>query len=46
MELLNEQEDWVLEDNYFDLNPHEEKHIRILSGKAEGIHIRSAYDIG
>ena len=46
VELLNEREDWVLEDNYFDLNPHEEKHIRILSGKAEGIHIRSAYDIG
>ena len=46
VELLNEQEDWVLEDNYFDLNPHEEKRIRILSGKAEGIHIRSAYDIG
>lgn len=46
VELLNEQEDWVLEDNYFDLNPNEEKRIRILSGKAEGIHIRSAYDIG
>lgn len=46
VELLNEQEDWVLSDNYFDLNPGEEKRVRILSGQAQGIHIRSAFDIG
>ncbi len=46
VELLNEQEDWVLSDNYFDLNPGEEKRVRILSGQPQGLHIRSAFDIG
>ncbi len=35
VELLNEQEDWVLSDNYFDLNPGEEARAHPL-GTATG----------
>ncbi|HIS49216.1 MAG TPA: glycoside hydrolase family 2 protein [Candidatus Gallacutalibacter pullistercoris] len=45
VEILNENEDWILEDNYFDLDAGEERRIRIISGKPEGIHARSVYDI-
>lgn len=44
VELLNEQEDWILSDNYFDMEAGE-KRIKILSGKPEGVKIRSVYDI-
>ena len=45
MEILNEKEDLVLEDNYFDMNGGE-KRIRILRGTPEGLKLRSVYDIG
>lgn len=45
VEVLNENEDWVLEDNYFDLEAGEERRIRIVSGNANGIHMRSVYNI-
>lgn len=44
VELLNENEDWVLSDNYFDMEAGE-KQVKILSGKASKIRIRSIYDI-
>ena len=34
MEILNENEDMVLEDNYFDMNAGE-KRVRIISGEPE-----------
>ena len=45
VEVLNENEDWVLEDNYFDLEAGKERRIRIVSGDANGIHMRSVYNI-
>ena len=45
VEVLNENDDMLLEDNYFDMNAHEERRIKILSGKPEGIRLRSVYDI-
>ncbi len=44
VEILNENEDMVLSDNYFDLNA-DEKTVEILEGNAEGIKLRSVYDI-
>ena len=44
VELLNENEDWILEDNYFDLEAGEERRIRIVKGEPTGIHVRSVYD--
>ena len=44
VELLNENEDWVLSDNYFDMEAGE-KRVRILSGDAKEIRVRSIYDI-
>lgn len=44
VEVLNETEDFVLSDNYFDLNAGK-KRLKIISGKAEGIKLRSVYDI-
>ena len=40
----NENEDMVLEDNYFDMNTGE-KRIRIISGEPVGRKVRSVYDI-
>lgn len=45
VEVLNENEDWVLEDNYFDLEADKERRIRIVSGDTNGIHMRSVYNI-
>ena len=42
--IINEKDDLLLEDNYFDLNG-ESKRVRILKGDAEGIRIKSVYDI-
>ena len=44
MEIQNEREDLILSDNYFDLNGNE-KRVKILSGKTEGVRLRSVYDI-
>ena len=39
MEILNENEDMVLEDNYFDMNAGE-KRVRIISGEPVGLKVR------
>ena len=44
VEIINEADDMLLEDNYFDMNAGERK-IRILKGTPEGLKIRSAYNI-
>ncbi len=44
VEIQNEKEDFILSDNYFDING-DEKRVRILSGEAEGIRLKSVYDI-
>jgi beta-mannosidase len=44
VEILNENEDLVLSDNYFDLNA-DSKTVKVLRGKPEGIKLRSVYDI-
>ncbi len=44
VEILNENEDMILSDNYFDLNA-DEKTVEILEGNACGIKLRSVYDI-
>ncbi|XCP84134.1 glycoside hydrolase family 2 protein [Roseburia hominis] len=44
VEILNENEDLILSDNYFDLNGNE-KRVRVLSGEIKGIRLRSVYDI-
>ncbi len=44
VEILNENEDLILSDNYFDLNG-DEKRVKILSGKADKIRVRSVFDI-
>lgn len=45
VEILNDQEDLVLSDNYFDLNG-DSKTVKILRGNPEGIRLRSVWDIG
>lgn len=44
VEIRNENEDLVLSDNYFDMDGGE-KTVRILSGKPDGLRVRSVYDI-
>ncbi len=44
VEIQNENEDLILSDNYFDMDTGE-KRVQILRGKAEGIRLRSVYDI-
>ena len=44
VEIINEADDMLLEDNYFDMNAGERK-IRILKGTPEGLKIRSVYNI-
>ena len=44
VEILNENEDLVLSDNYFDLNG-DSKTVEILRGKPENIRVRSVFDI-
>ncbi len=44
VEIQNANEDFILSDNYFDLNG-DEKRVKIISGEAEGIRVRSVYDI-
>lgn len=42
--ILNANDDMLLSDNYFDLNG-DEKRVKILRGRPEGLSIRSVYDI-
>ncbi|WP_095172405.1 MULTISPECIES: beta-mannosidase [Blautia] len=44
VEILNEEEDLVLSDNYFDLNG-DTKEVEIISGNADTLRLRSVYDI-
>jgi beta-mannosidase len=44
VEILNDNEDLVLSDNYFDMNGGE-KSVKIISGAPEGIKLRSVFDI-
>ena len=45
VEISNEQDDLILTDNFFDLNA-DSRTVKILSGKPEGIRVKSVYDIG
>lgn len=44
VEILNEHEDLVLSDNYFDMEAGE-KHLHIVSGDTKKLRVRSIYDI-
>ncbi len=44
VEILNENEDLILSDNYFDMNAGT-KTVKILSGEASKLRLRSVYDI-
>ena len=44
VEILNESEDLLLSDNYFDMEPGERR-VKILRGNTEGLRVRSTYDI-
>ena len=44
VEILNENEDIILSDNYFDLNGNS-KTVKVLSGNTDVIKLRSVYDI-
>lgn len=44
VEILNENEDLILSDNYFDLNG-DSKTVEVISGKTDTIRLRSVYDI-
>lgn len=45
VEILNEHEDLVLEDNYFDMNGGSRR-VKIVRGEAKNLRVRSVYDIG
>ena len=44
VEILNENEDMILSDNYFDMNAGETM-VKIISGKPDKLKLRSVYDI-
>lgn len=44
VEVINEADDMLLSDNYFDMNAGTRR-VKILKGKPEGLKIRSVYDI-
>ena len=44
VEIRNENDDLILSDNFFDLNG-DSKTVKVLQGKADGITVRSVYDI-
>lgn len=44
VEILNTEEDLLLSDNYFDMEPGERR-VKVLRGCAEGLRVRSTYDI-
>lgn len=45
VEILNDNEDLILSDNYFDLNA-DSKTVEVLSGQIDNLRLRSVYDIG
>lgn len=45
VEILNEKEDLVLEDNYFDMNAGTRR-VKVLRGNTDRLRVRSVYDIG
>lgn len=45
VEILNDNEDLILTDNYFDLNG-DSKTVEVLSGNVDNIRLKSVYDIG
>ena len=45
VEILNDNEDLILTDNYFDLNGGS-KTVEVLSGNIDHLRLRSVYDIG
>lgn len=44
VEIINEKDDLLLEDNYFDLNAGQRR-VKILEGTPEGLTVRSVFDI-
>ena len=42
--IRNDNDDLILSDTFFDLNGGE-KRVKILKGKADGLQVRSVYDI-
>ena len=44
VEILNDNEDLILSDNYFDLNG-DSKTVKVISGDTSGLRLRSVYDI-
>ena len=44
VEIINEADDMLREDNYFDMNAGERR-VKILKGKPEGLKVRSVFDI-
>ena len=44
VEILNEADDMLLEDNYFDMNAGQRR-VKILKGRPEGLKVRSVFDI-
>lgn len=44
VEIQNDNDDLILSDNFFDLSGGE-KRVKVLKGKADGIQVRSVYDI-
>ncbi len=44
VEIQNEEEDLLLEDNYFDMGPGERR-VKVLRGEPVGLRVRSVYDI-
>ena len=44
VEIINEADDMLLDDNYFDMNAGERR-VKILKGKPEGLKVRSVFDI-
>ena len=44
VEIRNAEEDMLLSDNYFDMEPGERR-VKILRGRPEGIRLRSTWDI-
>lgn len=45
VEIQNQNQDLLLEDNYFDMNGGSRR-VKILKGKPEGLTVKSVYDIG
>lgn len=45
VEILNENEDLILEDNYFDMNGGRRR-VKVLKGEVKGLKVRSVFDIG